>query len=280
MQKFELTPLFDITGIGAASGIVYTDGFLYIVSDNSRCLYRYHIDTRKLDKFAVLPDGICENVAKKEKPDFEALAHHDNKLYLFGSGSTDRRNKLIIFDLSGGDYSFSEFDLSKLYLKMRYAAGISENDFNIEGATCDGKTWYLFQRGNGLSGSNGIFTITGNILQNDVSITYKEIRLPEISAIPATFTDAVYTNGKIWFLAAAENSNSVYEDGEILGSIIGCIGPVTFEIIFTSQISDRHKFEGLTCHPEVAGDKITFLLCEDNDTESAESTIYKLSLPQ
>jgi len=41
------------------------------------------------------------------------------------------------------------------------------------------------------------------------------------------------------------------------------------------QISDKHKFEGLTLYQKTAT-QIEFLLCEDTDTEELESTIYKV----
>ena len=47
---------------------------------------------------------------------------------------------------------------------------------------------------------------------------------------------------QIYFLASAEDSNSTYEDGVVLGSWIGAINPSTFKIDFTEKITDKHKF--------------------------------------
>jgi hypothetical protein len=41
-------------------------------------------------------------------------------------------------------------------------------------------------------------------------------------------------------------------------------------------LSEHQKFEGITLYQETESE-FTFLLCEDNDTEDLEATIYKLN---
>lgn len=84
-------------------------------------------------------------------------------------------------------------------------------------------------------------------------------------------------DGTIYFLAAAENTTSTYNDGEIMGSVVGSVNLKTLEVESCLQISDHHKFEGLTLYKKTAT-QIELLLCEDNDTEELVSTIYKLVL--
>jgi hypothetical protein len=83
---------------------------------------------------------------------------------------------------------------------------------------------------------------------------------------------------KIYFLSTAEDTQSTYDDGEILGSFIGRIDLKTMKIDFTQKITSTNKFEGLTFYQK-SNDKIEFLLCEDNDTELLETKIYKLAIP-
>jgi len=101
--------------------------------------------------------------------------------------------------------------------------------------------------------------------------------LPKIKNVPATFTDAILVDDKIYFLAAAEDTTSTYDDGAVLGSIIGTIDLTTMKLENYIQISDNHKFEGLTLYQKTAT-QITLLLCEDNDTELLETNIYKVIL--
>ena len=78
-------------------------------------------------------------------------------------------------------------------------------------------------------------------------------------------------------MATAEDTTSTYDDGEILGSILGRMDFKTLEIETTLKISDNHKFEGLTLYKKTE-DKIEFLLCQDNDTMVLETEIFKLVL--
>jgi hypothetical protein len=275
MQKFRLEILFHLIGIGSASGLFYDNGSVFIISDNGGYLYEYKTQTAAFEKTAIVENG-TENIPKKLKPDFEALAADDDKLYVFGSGSTENRNKMVTIDRKSKAV-VSTVDLAYLYSAMQSFGQIKPLDFNIEGVVYSGEKWYFFQRGNGKKGENGIFTVSGNNLENDFSILYNEIKLPKIDGIRATFTDAVLVGNGMYFLAAAEDSNSVYEDGEVLGSLIGKMDMETMKVAFTGKITGKQKFEGIALFQQ--NDKeITFLLCEDNDTESLESDIYKLVL--
>ena len=101
--------------------------------------------------------------------------------------------------------------------------------------------------------------------------------MPKIKGVRSSFTDAVMFKDKIYFLATAEDTESTYKDGEILGSFIGCIDIKTMKIDFTKKISETQKFEGITLYHNTSN-KVEFLLCEDNDTKVLESNIYKLSI--
>ena len=78
-------------------------------------------------------------------------------------------------------------------------------------------------------------------------------------------------------MACAENTTSTYEDGEVLGTILGIMHAPTFEIIDVQLLSEHQRFEGITFYKE-SETEIEFLLCEDNDTETLETTIYQLTL--
>lgn len=132
----------------------------------------------------------------------------------------------------------------------------------------------LFQRGNGKNSKNGIFIIPDNA---SLSKHFVAIKLPKIKNVEVSFTDAILVDNYIYFLATAEDTISTYEDGEVLGSLIGKMKSDTFEIIDTQTISNTQKFEGITLY-ENNDKEIQFLLCEDNDTEILESKIYKLTL--
>lgn len=275
MEKFTLEILCQIIGIGSASGLIYQDQSLYIIGDNSGFLYEYQIDLRDLKRHPLL-ENPKENTQKKEKADFEAITQFQDSLYIFGSGSTDKRNKMIQVNAKSKKVVATN-DLTDLYTVMQNFGGVNAEDFNIEGAIYDGENWYILNRGNGISNKNVLFTIAGKNLTNDFQILSNTYKLPKIKGVRSSFTDAILVDNTIYFLATAEDTQSTYDDGEVLGSLIGSIDLKTMKINFTQKISSNHKFEGLTLYAQ-SPEKITFLLCEDNDTEVLETTIYKLTL--
>jgi hypothetical protein len=275
MEKFQLSLLFKIIGLGSASGLLYQNNTILAIGDNSSYLYEYQIDSQIVAKYP-LTENPQENILKKLKPDFEAITQFENNLYLFGSGSTENRNTMLQVDIITKKV-IAKNDLSDLYLGMQSFGKINSEDFNIEGAIYNGESWFLFNRGNGKTNKNVVFTIDGENLTNEFRIVANNYKLPKIKGVRTSFTDAILVDDKIYFLATAEDTTSTYDDGEVLGSIIGRIDVKTMKIGFTKKITDTHKFEGITLFKKTKK-QIEFLLCEDNDTEVLESSIYKLEI--
>jgi hypothetical protein len=271
MKEFHLNEFLHIKGIGSASGLIYYQNVLFIISDNSTFLYQYIIDKKLVLKFPLV-DNPQENIPKKNKLDLEALTHFGNQIFIFGSGSTAQRNTMFSLNLEND--ALQKNDLSVLYEFLKKLASLNEDELNIEGAICANKTMLLFQRGNGKNNKNGVFIIPDNA---KLSKHYVAIKLPKIKNVEVSFTDAILVENFIYFLGTAEDTDSTYEDGEVIGSVIGKMDSKTFEIIGTQIISNTQKFEGITLY-ENNDTEIHFLLCEDNDTEILESKIYKLSL--
>lgn len=275
MIQFQLELLFQIIGIGSASGLIFNDNSLFIICDNSTYLHEYSLDLKTITNHAIGSNPM-QNIPKKDKPDFEALASFENSFYVFGSGSTEKRNKMVTLNATTKEAVATD-DLSGLYSVMQNFGGIKPEDFNIEGAIFNGVNWYLFNRGNGKSKKNVVFTIAGKNLTDEFTILSNDYKLPKIKGVQTSFTDAVTVENKIYFLATAENTESTYEDGTVLGSLIGCIDTKTMKIDFTQKISENHKFEGITVFRNSI-DTIEFLLCEDKDSDDLKSNIYKLSI--
>ena len=272
MQNFSLELLFQIIGIGSASGLIYKDNSLFVISDNSSFLYEFHIQEKELSRIKLFENS-QENIPKKDKFDFESIAIKGNELHLLGSGSTSKREKRITYNLETA--AIAEKDLSGLYKNLKETTSISDEELNIEGAIFCKDNWLLFQRGNGANSKNGIFKTKS--LEIESKTEFIKVPLPKIKHLETSFTDAILVEDKIYFLATAEDTTSTYDDGEILGSIIGRMDSKTFEIEFTQKISDTHKFEGLTLYKKTATE-IAFLICQDNDSDLLETNIYTLTL--
>jgi hypothetical protein len=275
MTKFTLDVLFHIIGIGSASGLFYQGDSLFLISDNSSFIYEYSIATGTLNEFPLLQNA-KQNIAKSDKPDFESITHFQDALYVFGSGSTADRNTMIAFDLNSKKTA-SKNNLTDLYAVMQSFESVLPQDFNLEGVIYSGEDWYLFNRGNEGNNKNIIFSLHAQKLDQEFSLIANNYKLPKIKGVRTSFTDAIVVGDKIYFLATAEDTKNTYDDGTILGSIIGRIDIETMKIDFTKKISPTNKFEGLTLYVQTK-DQIQFLLCEDNDTDRLESTIFKLTL--
>jgi hypothetical protein len=275
MEKFQLTLLFKIIGLGSASGLIYHDNTIIAIGDNSSYLYEYQIKTNTLNRHD-LAENAEENIPKKFKPDFEALTQYQDSLYIFGSGSTENRNVMVQIDSKTKKVIASK-DLSNLYLALQSFGEIKPEDFNLEGAIYNGETWFLFNRGNGKTNKNVVFSVEAKNLTNEFRILSNEYKLPKIKGIRTSFTDAILVDDKIYFLATAENTESTYNDGEVVGSIVGRIDIKKMKIDFTKKITDTQKFEGITLFKK-SEKELEFLLCEDNDTEVLESSIFKLKI--
>lgn len=268
MGKFQLQLFFQIMGIGSASGLLYHDNSLFIISDNSSFLYEYKIAAKTLHKIA-LTDNPTENIPKKDKPDFESITIFNDTIFILGSGSTSNRKKIITYHTITKKIKIQDF--SKSFDSLMKIGAISAENINIEGFIATANKTLLFQRGNGLQAKNGIF----EIFKNNKVIKFTPITLPKINNIEASFTDAILVNQTIYFLAAVENTTSTYDDGEILGTFLGKMRLEDFSIETSHLISTKNKFEGITLFQQNKTE-IEFLLCEDNDTDLQETIIYKL----
>ncbi|CAM3661037.1 hypothetical protein FLGE108171_09075 [Flavobacterium gelidilacus] len=271
MENFQLQLFFQIIGIGSASGLLYHNDLLYLISDSSSFLYEYSINENELNKIALV-ENPEKNIPKKDKPDFESITLDGNKLLIFGSGSTENRDSLKTYHFS--TKKIRAKDLSELYNKIKSQFSIQNDELNIEGVFYLNKKFYLFQRGNGKNASNGIFIVNKD---KEIEIQFKKVELPKINNIQSSFTDAILVDETIYFLASVEDTISTYDDGEILGTFLGKMKLADFSIEETILISDKNKFEGITLYKKTEN-QLEFLLCEDNDTDVLESKIYKLTI--
>lgn len=270
----KLSVFAKIKGIGSASGLYLRQESLFVIGDNSAYLYEYNLESKSLNKIEIL-EGLktLENIPKADKPDFEALCNHGNSLYILGSGSTVKRNLMIQYQLD--TKKVIQHSLSSLYAKVKAACKIDDENLNIEGAIFTGDTWFLFNRGNGNGNKNGVIRVIGNDLTKVQQIEFTPIMLLKTDQKLVSFTDAILHGDNIYFIAAAENTQSTYHDGEILGSYIGSLDAKTLQLNFTKQISTTQKFEGITFYKQL-NKQLAFLLCEDRDTDVLETIIYKL----
>jgi len=274
MKKYNLLKFLKIIGISSISALSYQNEVLSIVIDDSNVLYEYGIKTDELTRIT-LSEGEIENLPKSEKLDFESMIDSNKSTYIFGSGSTKNREKAIFINKEKN--TVETLNLNYLFDSMKSFAEISNEDLNIEGVIYANNEWYFLNRGNGPNSKNLIFTVQGNNLVDDFNLFFNEINLPKINNVNTGFSDGIVIKNKLYFIATAENSNSTYNDGNIEGTLFGCINLKKMKLEYTQIISTENKFEGITLY-SIKGKKAVFLLGEDNDKNSKTSDIYKLEI--
>lgn len=269
---FILKILIVINGLGAASGLVVDKRYVYTISDDNPHLFVYDKKKKEVEKINLNPEVKSEGSLKKDKPDFEAITKYKDHLYILGSGSKENRFDLISYNLKTKQVENKTY--RDLFEKFLSVSKLSKKDFNIEGIITDGHCTYFFNRGNGPAAANGIYRVGGalNDLKNK-PIDYFPITLPKLNNEITTFSDAIMVDGKILFTATVESKSTTQFNGEIKGSIIGELDLAIMEVTRWQKISDDKKIEGLALYKE-SRKNYTLYLCEDNDDDSKNASIY------
>lgn len=274
MKDFLLEVAFTIAGLAAASGLVFKDNRLYLISDTSNYLYEYSITSQRLNK-TLLTDSVPphENLSKDTKSDFESIYTDGDRLVILSSGSDTgyARNQQLLIPLRS-KRRIKTHDMRPLYQHLQAKYQIGTENFNIEGALRYHKQLLLFNRGNGPLRFNGVFRTTPGL-----DTVFIPVPLPDLNGTPTGFSDAVRVRNNIYFTAVAESAPSVYHDGEIKGTYLGVMRLPELEVEELIVLSDTSKFEGITLLSEDS-ESLHFLLCEDRDSPTQKSVIYHLTI--
>jgi hypothetical protein len=282
--------------VAAASGVVQRGDFVYVIGDDELFLAVFEVaggGPGRLERVfqGELPADRTER--KSEKPDLEALtvlppfeSHPQGALLGLGSGSAAARDRGFVWGL-GPDGSLrgepGVIDLKPLYELLRSELG----ELNIEGAAVVGERLWLLQRGNSELGLNVVAELelseVMESLVRDRALAASELRrartyeLGELGGAKLTFSDASPLGGDLLvFTASAESSPNAYEDGEILGSVVGTIDS-DGDVRRLRTIDRTYKVEGVHAMLEAGVMSLTFV-CDQDDAEVA-SPLLSATMP-
>lgn len=256
--------------ISAGSGLALHKDHFYIVADDELGILSLKADFRQKGVFhPVFPGELPEEYKprKKLKPDIEAIAVVADDLLLIPSGSKPNRIQGALF--STGNYSSKVLSFTNVYDHL-------EKEFpelNIEGAVIIGENIRLFQRGNGKLLQNAIIDLQLQSFLHDElkDLKIKKIELGKLNETPLSFTDAALFDNNIYFLAAAERTESTYDDGEFAGAILGQMS-LEGKMTKCLPLNISSKPEGLC----INGDEF-FIVTDDDDRKNA-SRIFSGSI--
>jgi hypothetical protein len=276
--------------VSAASGIAAPGSWLYVVVDDEAGLGVFPREGDAPGRLLALPGEPLPNdpvARKKQKPDLEALCvlpAHDGAphgaLLGLGSGSAAPRHRGIRWPLDAHGALRGPalpVDLAPLYTEL----GRQFQQLNVEGATVCGDELLIAQRGNSAEGINAIVVLdlakTLATLVADGALDPGALRaiethdLPELSGVPATFTDlTALPDGRVAYSACAEATDDPVRDGEFVGAVVGVLGAGY------APLEPAHKVEGIW--PLSADGDVELLLVADADDRAIPAPLLRARL--
>lgn len=243
--------------IAAASGLAIADGHFFIVSDDELSLLKLSLDLSQSTKIDLFPGKLPEDYMerKKLKPDLEAIVYLETeKLILcLPSGSRPNRTQGATIDLQNGVRTLS---LNNTYQKLNSLI----DELNIEGAYIVQNDICLIQRGNGKGHFNALIRmdLKDFLLDKAGDISITQVNLGNLEGVPLSFTDGIYHDGHMIYVAVAEDTQSTYLDGVFKGAVLGRWDGN--KIIEQVQIDITSKPEGLAL-----SSGILYFVTDDDD---------------
>jgi len=246
-----------LPGVTGGSALFRRGTDLMVVHDDA-----FRVTCIALPSFAATPQVLAGGggaLCKTEKPDFEsAIQLDDGSVVLLGSGSTPMRCNLAFLDLARG--SVRIVDRPELFDVLQRALGRDERP-NIEGAAADNRCLLLFHRGSGGAHSAILELPPDALCGGKVQVAaVRRVDLGRLDGVTLGFTDvARLPDGRVMFLAAAEDAPDAIADGPVSGSVLGVLDAALTEARWTRICQQdgepyRQKAEGLVVDADgVAG---------------------------
>jgi hypothetical protein len=263
--------------IPSGSGIIKSGEVYYVVGDDSPFLYSLDRDFKTISKTPLLePVDFSERILKSEKPDFEGMELIDeNEIVVFGSGSKSPQRNIFLRILLEEPLRIEKYDISDFYNTLIQLPIFKDSELNIEATAFRNNQLFLFNRKPNLIIRFEYKDFLA-FLRDGMDFPKPEIRqfsLPKINGIEAGFSGAtaLMEDPKIIFTASVENNQNAYEDGEILGSLIGILDisdntiSQSFEYCLIPNAGANLKVESVTVEKEISAGETKVVLISDDD---------------
>ncbi len=281
----------------AASGLAWMGSRLAVVQDDAAFLAMVDPRTAEVEVVS-LPRGRggartfdSPRGNKAHKPDFESCLRvplpQGDLLLGFGSGSTPARDGVLLWD----GREARVIPLPSFYATLRNCLEFSGSELNVEGAlwTEEG-TLILVQRGNGApspelepvdawAGFPGKAFLAHLRAPEQVPpppfLSVQPVELGHWEGVRVTFTDVCDGPFGPWFLGAAEASPDTFQDGEVMGAMLGRLGEEGGWTVLRGEDGGvyRGKPEGLCADPMRPG---WFFAVTDADSPNVPALLLEI----
>lgn len=277
-MQIRILNLQKLPDLPSGSGLVSTRDRYYAIGDDSPYLFTLSKSFKIIDKTLLIESSqsVTERITKGEKSDFESLEMIGEKeMVVFGSGSKTPQRDVFVRILLQENITVESYNITAFYDHLRAMPELQDSELNIEATAYHHGNLYLFNRKKNLilkfNYEKLLTFITGQTRFPAPEV--REFKLPEINGIEAGFSGATAfkDSARIIFTASVENTLNAYDDGEILGSLIGWID-ISQDIIsdvidycFIPNTSENFKVESVTIVEEISPDLTRIGLITDDD---------------
>ncbi|HTJ41455.1 MAG TPA: hypothetical protein VL463_05140 [Kofleriaceae bacterium] len=264
--------------VRAASALVWVGARLCVVQDDASFLGVVDPSSGLVDDvpFAAGPGGARTfDVArgnKRDKPDLEAAFALDDVLIAIGSGGPIDARQVIVTWRPGEDPRM--LARPRLFAALARAIVGGDQSLNLEGATRVRDEVWIANRGGDRGSADAIArwprSVFDQILADETfappAPSVETIELGAIDGVPLHLTEIRTYRDRVWFTAAAEATDSFYDDGANRGSAIG-----TLDRGYAILEDTREKIEGLAVSAQI-------FACIDADDPSVPAALLELQL--
>ena len=247
-----ITSTRELGGVRAGSALLSFGERLLVIGDDAHAVAWFDPATGALRHQPLAGDG--RRLEKSRKPDFEAAFHDGDDVWLLGSGSLS--NRWLATRLPRpGDARATAHDLTALFAALAVALGEAPN---IEGAVIVGDHLRLCHRSTG-EAPDVLVDLSREVLHDGRARVLRTVTVEPavLAGVPAHVTDlAALADGRLAFLAAAEETDDPVLDGPVAGAAFGVIdGDVArwTPLVGADGEPGTVKAEGLVVDPGLRG---------------------------
>ena len=277
--------------VRAASGLTWLGSQLVVVQDDAAFLGVVDPSTGLVDDVP-LPNANGRRVFgkalgnKADKPDLESVFADGETLIAFGSG-WPLPNRRVAVTWRVGELP-TVIGVSRLLAELGRVILPGATALNLEGATRIGDEVWLANRGGDVAGTavspDAVVTVELAALRAYLaapdmaplpSLSATHYDLGTLDGCALHFTELEASADGVWYLGAAEATASYFDDGQVMGSVLGHSGQDVRYTVVLDEKGQRStdKLEGLA----VAG-KGRFWAVVDADDPDRPADLLELTL--